>query len=82
MTCGFGLADHRDDDHPFQHVSRPVFETTCLVCKKPMQVGNEEFVGCVVCDDCPFPKEICGKEDCDGECCNCVYCVVRRNPLP
>lgn len=60
---------------------RSTFETTCLVCKKPMQVGNEEFVGCVVCDDCEFPAEpceTCGKEDCDGECCGCVYCVARR----
>jgi hypothetical protein len=59
-----------------------IFETNCLTCGKPMQVVNEEFVGCVVCDDCPFPKEpceTCGKLECDGECCDCAYCVQRRS---
>jgi hypothetical protein len=59
-----------------------VVETNCLGCGKPMQV-SEEMVGCVYCNDCPFPAEpceTCGKVDPEPEhdCCQCEYCVIRR----
>jgi hypothetical protein len=53
----------------------------CCVCGKELWV-HPEIAGCLLhCDDCPFkepPCETCGKEDCDGECCNCEGCVERR----
>lgn len=58
------------------------YKTKCRVCQKDMLVSCEEFVDCVVCDDCPFPRdpcETCNKPDCDGECCNCEYCIKRRS---
>lgn len=58
-----------------------ILVTNCLGCGKSIFVSNEELVGCCVCDDCPFPKdpcETCGKPDCDGSCCNCQYCLLRK----
>lgn len=53
----------------------------CCACGKELWVHPEIAGLDLYCDDCPFPKppcETCGKDDCDGECCNCEYCVKRR----
>lgn len=59
----------------------------CSRCQKPMLLGVKlvEDCGadCFVCDDCPMtepmPCETCGKMDCDGSCCDCEYCIRRRD---
>lgn len=62
-----------------------IFTTNCSGCGKQMFFSNEEFLGChLYCDDCPFPEdpcETCGKPDCDGSCCNCSYCLIRKAAL-
>jgi len=59
----------------------------CVKCGEPIEVSQNMFDwcdGCLVCDACPDPGfdegpcETCGKEDCNGECCQCKYCVERR----
>jgi len=67
-------------------VAKARAETRCATCGKSIEVAGslvEEFDGCLVCDDCglttdPHPCETCGKDECNGECCTCEYCVERR----
>lgn len=59
----------------------------CAGCQEPQIVSFdlvEEFTGCLHCDKCfptKVPCETCGKDSCDGECCNCEFCVRRRLPM-
>jgi len=59
-----------------------LFEERCQGCGKVMMV-DEVLAGCLIyCEDCPFPIEsceTCGQQDCNGECCQCKYCVERRS---
>lgn len=67
------------DHHP--DCPRKVIATNCAGCGKIMHLCKEIAECIVYCDDCPFPNdpcETCGKPECDGECCNCEYCVRRR----
>jgi hypothetical protein len=58
----------------------------CCVCHKEISVakwlvddmGEDVFV-CEICKDIEPLCETCGKDTCKGECCQCEYCVTRRN---
>jgi hypothetical protein len=58
--------------------------TKCTRCGRPMEVSQillDEFGEAFVCDACPFQKEpceTCGKDHCQGECCNCETCTSRK----
>lgn len=53
----------------------------CHACSKELDV-HAELASCdIYCDACPIPVppcETCGKDDCDGECCDCAFCIERR----
>jgi hypothetical protein len=61
-------------------------EIPCAGCQKPQLVGKilaEEFSDTLYCGKCfdnraNEPCETCGKSDCDGECCDCQFCIERR----
>jgi hypothetical protein len=57
----------------------------CCKCGSDIETSSlleEELEGCdFYCDSCwpdPEPCETCGKIECNGECCDCEYCVKRR----
>jgi len=58
----------------------------CIKCNADICVNpvlEKELEGCdVYCDLCepdPEPCETCGNIKCNGECCNCEFCVKRRS---
>lgn len=57
----------------------------CVGCQDPILVSfniANEFSDYLYCDKCFTTKhelcETCGKDNCDGECCNCEFCIKRR----
>jgi hypothetical protein len=53
----------------------------CTACSKELDVCAE-LAGCdIYCEACPIPVppcETCGTVECDGECCDCAFCIERR----